>query len=202
MALDLATIGANKVKNVVTGESVELRSFWQEQDAIIVFFRRWGCMFCRLWGKELSSISPILKSNNIKLIGIGVDEVGSKEFVDGKFFDGDLYYVENMSTYNTLGFKRFNYMTILTSLLWKQSRDAIAKGRGMGLGGDLKGDWVQTGGAVLVQKGGNLLQHFSQSGPADHLSNLDILKKFNLESQYKPETMANKGPDAQSAGQA
>lgn len=46
----------------------------------------------------------------------------------------------------------------------------------LGLGGDLKGDWVQTGGAVLVQKGGNLLRHFTQSGPGDHLSNKDILK--------------------------
>lgn len=47
---------------------------------------------------------------------------------------------------------------------------------GIGLGGDTKGDWVQVGGAVLVQRGGNVLRHFVQTGPADHLSNKDILK--------------------------
>lgn len=46
----------------------------------------------------------------------------------------------------------------------------------LGLGGDLKGDWVQVGGALLVEKGGNVLKHFIQTGPGDHYSNQDILK--------------------------
>lgn len=35
---------------------------------------------------------------------------------------------------------------------------------------------MQTGGALLVGKGGNLQREFIQTGPGDHLSNLDILK--------------------------
>ncbi|XP_072933852.1 prostamide/prostaglandin F synthase-like isoform X2 [Epargyreus clarus] len=192
MSTDITTIGSHKVKSIPSGESVELRSFWQEQNVAIIFFRRWGCMFCRLWAKELGEIAPILKKNNIRLVGIGVENTGSREFIDGKFFDGDLYYVENLATYQTLGFKRFNVVTIITSLFWKQSREAIYKGKSLGLGGDLKGDWVQTGGALLVEKGGNLLRHFSQQGPSDHLSNEDILKYFGLENEYKADTMANK----------
>ena len=191
MSVNLDEIGVQKVKNLANGETCELKSLWEEQNAAIIFFRRWGCMLCRLWAKELSEIAPVLKNNNIKLIGVGVEEIGSKDFVDGKFFDGDLYYVENVSTYQQLGFKRFNVVTILTSLFWKQSRDAISKGRTMGLGGDLKGDWVQTGGALLVEKGGNLLHNFVQTGPGDHLSNLDILKQFGLENEYKPEKADN-----------
>ncbi|XP_030041211.1 prostamide/prostaglandin F synthase isoform X1 [Manduca sexta] len=195
MSSDITEIGAQKVKSIANGEVVELKSFWENQNVAIIFFRRWGCMFCRLWAKELGDIKPVLDKHNIKLVGIGVEEAGSKDFVDGKYFDGDLYYVENISTYQLLGFKRFNLVTILTSLFWKQSREAMVKGRAMGLGGDLKGDWVQTGGAVLVEKGGKLLRHFQQSGPSDHLSNLDILKHFGLENEYNPETMANKKPE-------
>lgn len=44
------------------------------------------------------------------------------------------------------------------------------------LGGDLKGDWVQVGGALVVEKGGNVLRHFVQTGPGQHLPNLEILK--------------------------
>lgn len=195
MSSDLTEIGSQKVKSVSSGEAVELKSFWEDQNVAIIFFRRWGCMLCRLWAKELTEISPILKKHNIKLVGVGVEEIGSKEFADGKYFDGDLYYVEDISTYRLLGFKRFNVVTILTSLFWKQSRDAIFKGRGMGLGGDLKGDWVQTGGALLVERGGKLLQQFTQTGPGDHLPNLDILKSFGLENEYVQETMANKKPE-------
>ncbi|XP_052747888.1 prostamide/prostaglandin F synthase-like [Galleria mellonella] len=191
MSTDINEIGSQKVKSVITGESTELRSFWQDQNVVIIFFRRWGCLLCRLWARELAEIAPVLQNNNIKLVGVGVEEVGSKEFVDKKFFDGDLYYVENLSTYQKLGFKKFNVVSIISSLFWKQSRDAIFKGQGMGLGGDLKGDWGQTGGALLVGKGGNLLHHFVQHGPGDHLPNLEILKHFGLENEYKPETMAN-----------
>ncbi|XP_053620640.1 prostamide/prostaglandin F synthase-like isoform X3 [Plodia interpunctella] len=176
MSTDINEIGSQKVKNVTTGESAELRSFWQDQNVAIIFFRRWGCMLCRLWAKELGEIAPVLKENNIKLVGVGVEEIGSKEFVDGKFFDGDLYYVENQSTYQTLGFKRFNLVTIITSLFWKQSRDAIFKGRGMGLESDLIGDGLQNGGAFLVKKGGKLTRAFVQMGPADHLPNVDIIE--------------------------
>ncbi|XP_023943613.1 prostamide/prostaglandin F synthase isoform X1 [Bicyclus anynana] len=192
MSVDLSTIGSHKVKSIPSGESVELKSFWQEQNVAIIFFRRWGCMFCRLWAKELGEITPILRKNNIRLVGIGLEGTGSKEFVDGKYFDGDLYYVEDRSIYQTLGFKRFNVVSIITSLFWKQSREAIVKGKSLGLGGDLKGDWVQTGGALLVGKGGRLIRHFTQTGPSDHLPNKDILQLFDLENEYKAETMANK----------
>ncbi|XP_061725167.1 prostamide/prostaglandin F synthase-like [Cydia pomonella] len=195
MSLDIAAIGAQKVKGIPSGESVELQSFWQDQNTVIIFFRRWGCVFCRLWAKELAEIAPVLQKHDIKLVGVGVEEVGSKEFIDGNFFDGDLYYVEDLSTYRNLGFKRFNTVSILTSLLWKQSRDAISKGKSMDLGGDLKGDWVQTGGALLVKKGGEVAKHFVQTGPAEHYPNKDILQAFGLEHEYNPDTMANKKPD-------
>ncbi|XP_013178433.1 PREDICTED: prostamide/prostaglandin F synthase-like isoform X1 [Papilio xuthus] len=195
MSVDINVIGSHKIRSIPGGEQVELKTFWQDQDAVVIFFRRWGCMLCRLWAKELSEIAPVLKKNNIKLVGIGVENAGSKEFLEGKFFDGELYHVDDISTYHTLGFKRFNVVSIITSLFWKQSREAIAKGRGMGLGGDYKGDWVQTGGALLVEKGGNVIRHFVQTGPGDHLNNKDILKHFNLEAEYKEETMANKVRD-------
>ncbi|XP_026484200.1 prostamide/prostaglandin F synthase-like isoform X2 [Vanessa tameamea] len=192
MTPDIIAIGSQKIKSIPGGESVELKTLWQDQNVAIIFFRRWGCLFCRLWAKELGEIAPILKKNNIKLVGIGVEEAGSKEFIDGKFFDDELFCVEDRSTYQMLGFKRFNVVTILTSLLWKQSRDAISKGKSMGLGGDLKGDWVQTGGALFVEKGGNVIRHFAQTGPSDHLPNEEILKLFGLENEYNAETMANK----------
>ncbi|XP_030041212.1 prostamide/prostaglandin F synthase isoform X2 [Manduca sexta] len=195
MSSDITEIGAQKVKSIANGEVVELKSFWENQNVAIIFFRRWGCMFCRLWAKELGDIKPVLDKHNIKLVGIGVEEAGSKDFVDGKYFDGDLYYVENISTYQLLGFKRFNLVTILTSLFWKQSREAMVKGRAMGLENDLIGDGLQNGGAFIIKEGGKTIYHFVQMAPADYFTGADILKHFGLENEYNPETMANKKPE-------
>lgn len=51
--------------------------------------------------------------------------------------------------------------------------------RNVDVGGDLKGDLVQTGGAILVRDG-DLIHHFVQKGPGDHLANFEILKVFRL----------------------
>ncbi|KAL0859830.1 hypothetical protein ABMA27_010170 [Loxostege sticticalis] len=219
-SIDLNAVGAQKVKSLKNGEVKELRSFWKDQNAAIIFFRRWGCIACRLWATELKEIAPVLAKHNIKLVGVGVEKYNSEEFLERKFFAGvryhfqcwldrfyyrkviisltlqiseigALYYVKNLSLYQELGFKRFNRISILISLLWKQTREAITIGRRMGLGGDIRGDGVQTGGALLVGKGGKVLHHFTQTGPAEHMSNYDILKTFGLEHEYKPE-MANK----------
>ncbi|XP_045781129.1 prostamide/prostaglandin F synthase-like isoform X2 [Maniola jurtina] len=190
MSVDLSVIGAHKVKSIPCGEVVEMKSFWQDQDVAIIFFRRWGCIFCRLWAKELGEIAPILKKNNIKLVGIGLETAGSKEFIDGKFFDGDLYYVEDRSTYQTLGFKRFNVVTILTSLLWKQSREAIVKGKSLGLHNDLIGDGLQNGGALLIKESGELLLRYVQDIPADWLTNMEICKVYLIFTMFVVWTQA------------
>ncbi|KAL0810354.1 hypothetical protein ABMA28_010503 [Loxostege sticticalis] len=190
-SINLNAVGAQKVKSLKNGEVKELGSFWKDQNAAIIFFRRWGCIACRLWATELSEIAPVLAKHNIKLVGIGVEKYNSEEFVQRKFFAGDLYYVENVATYRDLGFNRFNHISIVISLLWKKTRESISIGRSLGLGGDIRGDWVQTGGALLIQKGGKVLHHFTQTGPGEHMSNYDILKTFGLEHEYKPE-MANK----------
>lgn len=67
-----------------------LGSFWENQNCVVIFFRRWGCMLCRLYAKQLSEIVPILKNNDIEIVGIGCEELGGKDFLDGNFFAGGI----------------------------------------------------------------------------------------------------------------
>lgn len=82
-------------------------------------------------------------------------------------------------------FKRFNFITILASLLWSDSRAVISKSRKLQVPGNLSGDGLQTGGALIVGKGGNLLYEFKQTGPADHLSNSKILEVLGLQDEIQ-----------------
>ena len=47
----------------------------------------------------------------------------------------------------------------------------------LGLGGDIKGDGYQNGGAIVVEAGGEkTLLHFVQKEAPDHVSNAEVLK--------------------------
>ncbi|XP_012257773.2 prostamide/prostaglandin F synthase-like [Athalia rosae] len=178
--VDLKKISKNQVKNVATGEVVPLESLWKDQTVVIVFFRRWGCLLCRVWAKEVSAIADILKQHNIKLIGVGVEDFDAQEFVDGNFFKGELYVDINKKTYADIGFKRYNYFSVIKSLFSSESRAAINKGKELKVGGNYKGDGLQNGGALVVKQGGELLYSFKQDGPAQHVKNSKFLEVLSI----------------------
>ncbi|XP_015519828.1 prostamide/prostaglandin F synthase-like [Neodiprion pinetum] len=178
--VDLTNISQNKIKNLTTGEVVPLESLWKDQTVVIVFFRRWGCMLCRVWAKEVSAIADLLKEHNVKLIGVGVEDFDSQEFVDGKFFKGELYVDIDKKTYAGLGFKRYNYFSVIASLFSGESRAAINKGRELKVSGNYKGDGLQNGGALVVKEGGKLLYSFKQDGPAQHVKNSKFLEVLGI----------------------
>ncbi|XP_077301985.1 prostamide/prostaglandin F synthase-like [Arctopsyche grandis] len=176
-AMDL---NAYHLKSMATAQPATLGNLCKDNACVVIFFRRWGCVFCRMWAKEVSEISKTLTQNNVKLIGIGAEDIGAEEFKEGKFFDGDLY-LSDKDAYKNLGFKRFSYINVAMSMIWTQTRNAISKSKTMNVSGDLKGDGLQNGGALIVGKDGKILKHFIQDGPADHISNEDILKILNIE---------------------
>ncbi|KFM73067.1 Prostamide/prostaglandin F synthase, partial [Stegodyphus mimosarum] len=70
---------------------------------------------------------------------------------------------------------------MIPALFSKTSRDAVAKAKAENLGGDLKGDYYQVGGTLVVSKGGEkvLLCH-KQETLADHVDPKEVLKSLNL----------------------
>ena len=53
-------------------------------------------MFCRLAAQELSLLSPRLSRENVRLIGIGLEELGVEEFVEKKFWVGGIVAYNNI----------------------------------------------------------------------------------------------------------
>jgi len=60
-------------------------SLWR----LVFYFQIWYRSFhpSRI-SHNLSSIKPILDENNVKLVGVGPEQLGSKEFYNDKVFDG------------------------------------------------------------------------------------------------------------------
>jgi len=140
-------------------------------------------MFCRLAAQELSMLAPRLSQEGVRLVGVGLEPLGVEEFVEKKFWDGELYIDQDKKTFKGLNFNWFSLFSLPGLLLAKVARDAASLGKQRGVGGDMRGDGFQNGGLLVVEKGGKVLYTFIQENPADHANNEDILKALNLSSE-------------------
>ncbi|KPP73544.1 hypothetical protein Z043_107368, partial [Scleropages formosus] len=111
-----------------------------------------GCQVCRWTAAEVSKLEESLRDNGVALIGIGPEEVGLKEFVDGGFFKGDLYIDETKKCYKDLGFKRYSALSLIPAAIGKKVREVVTKANAQGIQGNFSGDLLQSGGMLIVAK--------------------------------------------------
>ncbi|KAM5141508.1 prostamide/prostaglandin F synthase [Mantella aurantiaca] len=168
--VDLVKLGAVLVKNAVSGETVELKTLWKDNTSVLFFLRRFGCQICRWIAKDVSQLKKSFDANQIRLIGIGPENVGLQEFLDGNYFTGELYIDESKQSYKELGFKRYNALSIVPAALGKKVRDIVTKANAVGVQGNFSGDLLQSGGILIVLKGGeDVILHFVQDSPGDYV---------------------------------
>jgi prostamide/prostaglandin F2alpha synthase len=137
---------------------------------------------CRLGARELSSLRTQLDAHNVRLIGIGLEEFGVEDFVEGKFWDGELYVDLKKQTYADVGYKRYSVLTVLAAVFSKKAREALSKAKAQGITGNMKGDGLGTGGTLIVAEGGkSILLDFKQSSPGDHVQLADVLKALGID---------------------
>ncbi|XP_029358376.1 prostamide/prostaglandin F synthase [Echeneis naucrates] len=183
-SVDLGRVGKNVVKSAETGESVELQSLWQDQPVVFFFLRRFGCQVCRWMASDISKLEPDLRASGVALVGIGPEEFGLQEFKDKGFFKGSIYVDEQKKTYKDLGFKRYTALSVVPAALGKKVRDVTAKASAEGIQGNFSGDLLQSGGMLIVAKGGEkVLLHFIQDSPGDHVPLEDISKSLGISSK-------------------
>lgn len=133
---------------------------------------------------------PQLDAANVKLVGVGLEELGVEEFVKDKYFDGDLYIDATQQCYKDLGYKRVGYLSGIASLATKEVRDTAAAAKKENISGNLKGDGFQTGGTVVLQQGGQVLLSYEQKGFADHVALSDVLKALGIEAKKDADAAA------------
>jgi len=178
-----------------------MESLWADRTVVIIFFRRFGWLFCRQAAVEISSLQPLLQAHDISLVGIGLEELGVQEFMKEEYFTGDLYLETSRESYKALGFKSFNICSIICSLFNKTARAAVAKGRSTKMKANFKGYPYLNGGVLVVEKGGQkVLLSYKQDNPADHVENSEILKALGLqpnpiEAQPHSQTQPEKTSD-------
>lgn len=105
-----------------------------------------------------------------------------EEFIEGKFFSGELFLDLEKKAYAKLGFQRMSMKEIFSAIFSRKSRLASNKAKEYELGGNMKGDGYQNGGCLVVQAvNGKALYTYRQEHAADHPENTDILDSLGLE---------------------
>ncbi len=98
----------------------------------------------------------------------------------------DVFVDEGKKTYQELGYKRYNFLSIWPALLAKIARTAIAAAKEQNIQGNLSGDGLQNGGTLIVAKGGEgvLLNHHEE-GLGDHATDENILAALNITKEAR-----------------
>lgn len=139
-----------------------------------------------------------MDANGVNMVAIGLEQLGAQDFVNGNFFDGEVYVDEGKKSYRDLGYKRFTWLSIWTALLSRISRAAVTESKRMNISGNLSGDGLQNGGLLIVDKGGSkvLLNHHEET-PGDHVANETVLQSLGITEVVpsdKPEPEAEDTP--------
>jgi len=190
----ISKLKENVLRNPQDDTQTTFEELWKDQRCVIVFFRRWGWPYCRLAAREISAIQPLLQQNNVKLIGVGVEQFGVEEFIQGKYFDGEVYVDDGKKSYSSLDFKTMTFLQLFPAILSAAARAAQASAKALGLGGNMDGDKWQLGGCLVVEKGGgdNPLLFYIQNAAPDHVSNADVLKSLSIEGEAPAATAVPK----------
>uniref|UniRef100_A0A1A8N088 Prostamide/prostaglandin F synthase n=3 Tax=Nothobranchius TaxID=28779 RepID=A0A1A8N088_9TELE len=184
--VDLDKVGKNLLKSADSGEKVELKSLWQDQPVVVFFLRRFGCQVCRWTAAEISKLEPDLRAGGVSLVGVGPEQFGLQEFTEGGFFKGTIYVDEEKKCYKDLGFRRYSALSVVPAALGKKVRDVASKASAAGIQGNFSGDLLQSGGMLIVAKGGEkVLLHFIQDSPGDFVPLEDISTALGLSSSVK-----------------
>ena len=193
----VASISNNVLKGPTDSTETTFSELWKKHRCVIIFFRRWGCPYCRLNAERISAIQPVLAENNVKLIGVGLEQLGKSDFIKGMFFEGDVFVDEGKKTYDALDFKTMSFPEVFQACLSVASHIGPKSGsvwECMRLGGNMSGDRYQLGGCLVVEAGGGdkPLLHYIQPDPLDHVDNAEILRVLGIKGEATVSTPKNK----------
>jgi len=157
---------------------------------IIKFLRRFGCLLCRDAAAGLCKLKPVLDEkygkDNVKVFGIGLEELGYDEFKAGKYLScGKIYIDENHELFQICGFQQIGFIEGIGKLLSSETRARYRESKEHGIDGDLRGEKKQVGGLIVVSPKGELLYYFAQENYGHEPKNEDILRVIDTYYQKK-----------------
>lgn len=183
ITVSLDKIDQKLIYNTETKIEKNFQDIWKElktdQLVYVNFFRRWGCLFCKAGALELNKIFEkidLVFPGKIKIIGIGIEEIGYEEFKKNGYFKHDLYINRNKTIYRALDFQKIGCcFGICKSDYWKRKKDVTSK---YNVQNDfsLRQDNFQMGGALIINANGEIIWQYMDRFLGDYAKESDIIE--------------------------
>jgi len=138
---------------------------------------------------EISSLQPILKKHNIRLVGVGLGYNSLDGFMEsGCWGQNELCVDRKKKLYRALGLGKGGLWSLIGPSVMLATFNSYMRG----VGGNGAGDGPQLGGTYVLDKGGSVLLEFQQEKFGDHPTRESILKSLGLE--YEIPNLPEVGP--------
>jgi len=178
-----------KLISAADGKEILATDLWKEQKTVLRMFRRLGWQQCRAEAVLFDPILPILKENNIRVIGIGTD-YGAEEFYKTGVWKSEFYISKNYEIYKRIpGIKKVALMGLGGLVHIKKINEnikvikaALGEEAYNKIPGNYKGSDPFYGGTFICGPGNVLtFSHFDQFS-LDWTPNSEILKACGIDT--------------------
>ena len=139
----------------------------------VVFFRRWGWVFCKAGALELSKTFEKVNKEypgRLKFVGVGVEELGYDDFKKQGYFKNELYVNRGKTIYKAMNFQSPGFLEdIENKFAEKKLKTDNA----------IKSDEFQLGGSIMITPTGNVIFQHQDSYLGDHAKEVAIIEMIN-----------------------
>ncbi|KAJ9067231.1 hypothetical protein DSO57_1001344 [Entomophthora muscae] len=108
-------------------KTVSLNSIFAEGITVVKLMRRFGCPLTRYEASEFSEYQETFAALDVRLIGIGFDKAGTKSFLSGGFWKGELYLDPERVLYKVFNLQRLSKLQAIQNFLDAKTRKSIVK---------------------------------------------------------------------------
>eukprot|EP01084_Bolivina_argentea_P127494 225468_1 len=169
-AINLSKLGKIQLQQLTSGDraytTVNANSLWDNSKGVcILTVRRPGCLLCREEAKQLVQLYEKQKfdKNNIKLIGIVKETLGTTEF-NKEYFPYPIYLDCDMSFYEQVNGRRMGLWGFLVPQVWNNIWCSQRKG----FQGNVEGEGTILGGVICVKNGNEISYVYNEKIWGDH----------------------------------
>jgi hypothetical protein len=180
-----------KLYNPTNKEEIEFETLYSKLNSnqllYVVFFRRWGWVFCKAGALELSkTFAKVNKEypNRLRFVGVGVEELGYDEFLKEGYFQSDLYVNRGKTIYKAMNFAKPGCLScwgFCKKDVFKRLKNINENFAEKKLKTDVavKSDQFQMGGSIMITPTGNVIFQHQDAYYGDHAKEDVILEIIN-----------------------
>ena len=189
--INIDKIKDKKLYNPEKKEEIEFESLYKtlssNQLLYVVFFRRWGWVFCKAGALELSkTFEKVNKEypSRLRFVGVGVEELGYDEFKKQGYFKNELFVNRGKTIYKALNFQRPSCLScwgFCKKDVFKRYKEIETKFSEKKLKTEVntKSDQLQMGGSIMITPTGSIIFQHQDSYYGDHAKEEAILDCIN-----------------------